>query len=76
MINVKIVKAKYRADFKVYLVENEFEQKNAHVLIGSRLVDEAEIADMNIFVTARKDEAEIWITRGNFPIRVPRSARG
>lgn len=71
MLKVRIVKAKYKADFKVCFVEDENRQKNAYALIGGRLTDDDNVADMSVYITDRERDADVLITRANFPIKVP-----
>lgn len=64
---VWIAKSKYEADYCVYFVNSRFEEKNASIIAGAKLVDSKYSADVKVYITNNKYDAKILITRQNFP---------
>lgn len=64
---VWITSSKYEADYKVYFVDNRFQEKNASIIVGGKLVSSKYQADVKVFIVNNKYDAQILITRQNFP---------
>ncbi|MFQ5868805.1 MAG: hypothetical protein ACE5JC_02760 [Candidatus Zixiibacteriota bacterium] len=64
---VFIVKYKHQADYKVFFADYESQQKNHQLIAGGKLVQYGHQADVKVFVVDYKHQADIWITRKNFP---------
>ncbi len=63
---VWLAKTKYEADYTVYFVNSRFEEKNAEIIKGGKLVDSKYQADVKVFIVNSKYDAKILITRENF----------
>lgn len=64
---VWIANSKYDADYKVYFVESRVQEKNAEIIAGGKLVSNKYQADVKVFIVQNKYDAQILITRKNFP---------
>lgn len=64
---VWMANSKYDADYKVYFVESRFQEKNAEIIAGGKLVSNKYQADVKVFIVQNKYDAQILITRKNFP---------
>ncbi len=62
---VQIVDQEYQADHKVFLVNNDYQQKNHQLLLGGKLVTSS--PDLKVFITKQEYQASIKITHKNFP---------
>ena len=64
---VWIANSKYEADYTVFFVNSSYEEKNAQIIAGGRLVNSKCEADVKVFIVQSKYEAKILITRLRFP---------
>ncbi len=64
---VFIVNYEYQADYKVFFVDYESEQKNHQIISGGKLVKYVNEANCKVFVVKYKYQANIMIMRKNFP---------
>lgn len=64
---VWIANSKYDADYKIFFVDSKFQEKNAVIISGGKLVSSKYQADVKVFIVNSKYEATILITRQNFP---------
>ena len=62
-----IVKYESQADYKVYFVNYESQQKNHQIISGGKLVDYESQADCKVFIVNYESQANIKILRKNFP---------
>lgn len=67
MAKVFIAKSKYDADYTVFFVNSKYEEKNAEIIKGGKLVDSKYSADVKVFIVNSKYDAKILITHDNFP---------
>lgn len=64
---VFIVDRPHKADYKVHFVDREYQEKNHQLIEGGELVQKDYKADTKVFIVDRKHQADILITRENFP---------
>lgn len=64
---ISIVEHEKDADYKVFFCEKEYEQKNHHLLTGSKLTVRNDHADVRIIIVEYHNRANINILRKNFP---------
>lgn len=64
---VWISTSKYDADYKVYFVDSQYQEKNANIIKGCKLVSSKYSADVKVWISNSKYDADILITRKNFP---------
>ena len=64
---VFIVKYESQADYKVYFVNYDSQQKNHQIIAGGKLVNYESQADCKVFIVKYESQATIKITRKNFP---------
>lgn len=64
---VCIVDQDYKADHKVYFVDNNYQQKNQQLISPGELVDHDYQANVKVFIVEQEYKADIKITRENFP---------
>ncbi len=64
---VYLAKSKYDADYKVCFVDSKFQEKNADIIAGGKLVNSKFSADVSVFIVNSKYDAQILITRQKFP---------
>lgn len=64
---VWLANSKYEADYKVYFVDSRSQEKNAGLIAGGKLVNSKYSADVKVFIVNSKYDAQILITRQNFP---------
>lgn len=64
---VFIVKHEYQADYKVFFVTHSYQEKNAEIIKGGKLVDHEYQADVKVFIVTHEYQASIKILRANFP---------
>lgn len=64
---VWLASSKYDADYKVFFVDSKFQEKNASIISGGKLVSSKYQADVKVFIVNSKFDAQILITRQNFP---------
>ncbi len=64
---VWLANSKYDADYKVFFVDNKYQEKNASIIAGGKLVSSKYQADVKVFIVSNKYDAQILITRQNFP---------
>lgn len=64
---VYITEREGRADYKVYFVERDREQKNHQLITDGQLVASESRANIKVAIVKRPREANILITRKNFP---------
>ena len=62
-----IVDQEYKADRKVYFVDQAYQQKNAQIISPGELVRYDSQADIKVFIVDQEYKADIKITRKNFP---------
>lgn len=67
MATVGITKYASDALYKVYFTDSEADEKNAELLKGCNLTDYPSTADVKVYITEYSNEADIRITRRNFP---------
>ena len=56
-----------KAKYTVYFVDRDGQQKNHQIIVGGRLVKSEGQADTKLFVVRNSAQADILITRKNFP---------
>jgi len=64
---VFIVDQGYKADYKVYFVDQAHQEKNAALIAGGELVKYEHQANAKVYIVNREYQADIKITRKNFP---------
>lgn len=64
---VWLAQSKYDADYCVYFVNNRYEEKNAEIIAGGKLVSSKYSADVKVCIVNNKYDAKILIMRQNFP---------
>lgn len=64
---VWLANSKYEADYRVFFVDSKFQERNASIIAGGKLVNSKFQADVKVFIVDSKYEAQILITRQNFP---------
>lgn len=64
---VFIVPHKYNAKYKVFFVDQTYKEKNAKLISPGELVKHEYQADVKVFIVDHEYEADIKITRKNFP---------
>jgi len=64
---VYIVNYKSQADYNVYFVDYESQQKNHQIIANGKLVDYESQADCKVFIVTYESQADIKILRKNFP---------
>jgi len=64
---VFITKFSNEAQFRVFLVDYESQEKNAQLISPGKLVQYASEANVRVFIVNYENEAQIKITRGHFP---------
>lgn len=64
---VFIVNSPSEADYKVYFVNWESDQKNHQLIAGGKLVKSKSEANVKVFMSKWASEADIKIMRKNFP---------
>ena len=64
---VFIVNYESQADYKVYFVDYESQQKNYQIIAGGNLVNYESQADVKVFIVNYESQADICIMRKNFP---------
>lgn len=57
----------YKAKYKVFFVDQPYKEKNAEIIKGGQLVKQEYQADTKVFIVDQEYEADIKITRQNFP---------
>jgi hypothetical protein len=62
---VQIVSYESQADYKVFFVNYDSQQKNHQLLVGGKLVTSS--PDIKVFIVNHERQADIKITRKNFP---------
>jgi len=65
--NVHIVNYESQADYKVFFVDYDSQQKNHQLIAGGKLVDNASQGDVKVFIVGYASQANICITHKNFP---------
>jgi len=56
-----------QADYKVYFVDYESQQKNHQIIENGKLVDYESQADVKVFIVNYESQADIKILRKYFP---------
>lgn len=64
---VFVTNQEYRAQHKVFFVNSQFQERNAELLKGCKLVTQEYQADIKVFIVAQEYKADIKIMRKNFP---------
>lgn len=64
---VFIVDQDYKAQYKVYFVDQPHKEKNAQLIAGGELVKYDYQADVKVFIVDQEYKANILIMRKNFP---------
>ena len=62
-----VVDQEYRADRKVYFVDQAYQEKNAVLISPGELVRQEYQADTKVFIVDQEYRADIKIMRKNFP---------
>ena len=62
-----IVDREYKADRKVYFVDQNYKEKNAQIISPGELVRSDYQADTKVFIVDQEYKADIKIMRKNFP---------
>jgi hypothetical protein len=52
---------------KVFIVDQPYQEKNAAIIAGGKLVKNEWEADVRVYVVQQEYQADIKITRKNFP---------
>ncbi len=64
---VYVVSHPHLARYKVFIIENEFLQRNAQLLDGGILVEQEHLATIKVCIVKHMSQADILITQANFP---------
>jgi len=64
---VFIVKYDYQADYKVFFVDQQYQEKNTEIISPGTLVKHEYQADVKVFIVKYDYQANIKIMRKNFP---------
>lgn len=64
---VYIVNYEYQANYKVFFVDQQYQEKNADIIKGCKLVNSEYQADVKVFIVNQEYRADIKIMRKNFP---------
>ena len=64
---VYIVNQEYKAQYKVFFVDQQYKEKNAEIIKGCKLVNQEYQADIKVFIVSQEYKADIKIMRKNFP---------
>jgi hypothetical protein len=64
---VFITNQEYKAEYRVFFVDNQCKEKNAEIIKGCRLTNSESQADIKVFIVSNENRAEIKIMRKNFP---------
>jgi hypothetical protein len=64
---VFIVDQAYKANYKVYFVDQPYQEKNAAIIAGGKLVKYEHEADVKVYIVNQDYQADIKIIRKNFP---------
>lgn len=69
MANAKVflVNQDYKADYKVFFVDQPHKQKNAQIICPGTLAGQEHQADVKVFIVEQEHKADIKIMRKNFP---------
>jgi hypothetical protein len=65
--NVFIVDQKYKADYKVYFVDEPQQERNVVLIAGGKLVRYEHQANVKVYIVNQEYQADIKITKNNFP---------
>lgn len=65
---VYIVNQEYKANYKVFFVDQAYKEKNAEILKGCKLTNQEYQATIKVFIVNQEYKADIKIMRKNFPI--------
>jgi dUTPase len=66
---VFIVDQDYKADYKVFFVEREGQEKNAQLISAAVLVDKDYQADVKVFITDADYKADIKMMRKRLAVK-------
>ena len=66
---IYIVKYQHQADYKVFFVNYEHQEKNAQIVKGCKLANYEHQADCKVFIVDYEHQADIKILRRNFPTK-------
>ncbi|MBQ7357092.1 MAG: hypothetical protein IJW66_06810 [Clostridia bacterium] len=66
---IYIAKYQHQADYKVFFVNYEYQEKNAQIIKGCKLADYEYQADCKVFIVDYEHQADIKIMRKNFPTK-------
>ena len=66
MENMCLTDREYRAKYKVYFCNSDYQEKNAQLIKGCKLVDKEYQAQFLVYITDREYRADIKITRDHF----------
>ena len=64
---VYIVNQEYKAQYKVFFVDQQYKEKNAEIIKGCRLTNIEGYADIKVYIVNQEYKADIKIMRKNFP---------
>ncbi len=64
---VYIVDQEYKARYKVFFVDQQYQEKNADIIKGCSLTNRESQADIKVYIVNQDYKANIKIMRKNFP---------
>ena len=64
---VFITNQEYKAEYRVFFVDNQCKEKNAEIIKGCRLTNSESQADIKVYIVNQEYKADIKIMRKNFP---------
>lgn len=67
MGKVWIVDQPYKAKYKVWFCNYAYQEKNAEIIKGCKLVQQEWQADIKVCIVTQEYQADIKIMRSNFP---------
>lgn len=62
---IQVVSSESQADYNVYIVNSDSQQKNHQVIVGGKLVTSS--PTVKIYLVKSESQADIKITQKNFP---------
>ena len=67
MSKLFIVNQEHKAKYKVYFVNQQYQEKNAEIIKGCTLAKQEYQADIKVYIVDQEYKADIKIMRKNFP---------
>lgn len=64
---VFITNQEYKAEYRVFFVDNQCKEKNAEIIKGCKLTNSEGQADIKVYIVNQEYKADIKIMRKNFP---------